>query len=328
MFAYEHDQEWAKLPKHVALGEVGGVAVDNEDRVYVFNRGEHPIIVFDRSGEFRMSWGHGVFKRPHGIHIGPDNSVYCTDEGDHTVRKFSPDGRLLLEIGTPHRPSTFMSGLAFNRCTHTALSPEGNIYVSDGYGNARIHIYSPDGKPLKSWGGPGTDPGQFNVPHNICADPDGWVYVADRENHRIQVFDRHGKYETQWNNLHRPCALCMDRNSTPTFFIGEAATSLAVNREYPNLGPRISIMNRAGQLVGRYGDDRPGFGPNQFIAPHGMAVDSAGDLYVGEVSHTAWLQMFPGKEMPADIRTFRKLVRVPVDNDLQTSASPARTVSN
>ncbi len=104
-----------------------------------------------------------------------------------------------------------MSGEPFHRCTHTALSPQGDIYVSDGYGNARVHKYSPDGKLLLSWGEPGTDPGQFNIAHNICCDPDGWVYVADRENHRVQVFDGNGKYETQWNNMHRPCGLYASR---------------------------------------------------------------------------------------------------------------------
>src|SRR5207248_1599606 len=133
---------------------------------------------------------------------------YCTDDGDRTVRKCSDSGKVLLTIGIRNKPAPFMSGEPFHRCTHTALSPKGEIYVSDGYGNARVHKYTPDGKLLKTWGEPGTDPGQFNIVHNIATDADGWVYVADRENHRVQVFDGNGKYETQWNNLHRPCALC------------------------------------------------------------------------------------------------------------------------
>ena len=108
-----------------------------------------------------------------------------------------------------------MSGKPFHRCTHTALSPRGEIYVTDGYGNARVHKYSPDGKLLLSWGEPGTDPGQFNIVHNIVTDAEGWVYVADRENHRVQVFDGNGKYETQWINMHRPCGLYCCRGSAP-----------------------------------------------------------------------------------------------------------------
>jgi hypothetical protein len=294
----------------MSLGEVGGVAVDSRDHVYVFNRGRDPMIVFDREGRFITSWGHGRFKRPHGIHIGPDDSVYCTDEGSHMASKFTPEGHLLLEVGTPSAPAPFMSGRPFHRCTHTALSPGGNIYVSDGYGNASVHVFSPEGRHLHTWGGPGTDPGQFNLPHNIVCDDDGWVYVADRENHRVQVFDGTGRYETQWNNLHRPCALCMGKEADPVFYVGEIGPSLPVNREYPNIGPRISIVNRTGTLLARYGHERPGTGENQFIAPHGMAVDSRGDLYVGEVSHTAWNQLYPGTDMPAELRVFRKLERV------------------
>ena len=136
-----------------------------------------------------------------------------------------------------------MSGEPFHRCTHTALSPKGEIYVSDGYGNARVHKYTPDGKLIKSWGEPGSDPGQFNIVHNISTDVDGWVYVADRENHRVQVFDGNGKYETQWNNLHRPCALHCCGGKSPNFIVGELGPGMPVNRMVPNLGPRLTIVD-------------------------------------------------------------------------------------
>jgi DNA-binding beta-propeller fold protein YncE len=203
-----------------------------------------------------------------------------------------------------------MSGEPFHRCTHTALSPRGDIYVSDGYGNARVHKYSPDGKLIKSWGEPGCDPGQFNIVHNICSDADGWVYVADRENHRVQVFDADGKYETQWNNMHRPCGLYAECVRHPLFYVGEIGPTMPVNRDVPNLGPRISILNHEGKLVGRLGDIRAGLNLDQFIAPHGLAVDSRGDLYVGEVSYTAWSQVYPGTPTPPGLRSLRKLVRM------------------
>ena len=158
---------------------------------------------------------------------------------------------MLLEIGVPGKPAPYMSGEPFHRCTHTALSPEGDIYVSDGYGNARVHKYSPDGKLLFSWGEPGTDPGQFNIVHNICTDADGWVYVADRENHRVQVFDGNGKYEAQWNNLHRPCGLYMPHGRHPVCYIGELGPGMGVNRNSPNLGPRVSIVDNQGKLLSR-----------------------------------------------------------------------------
>ena len=130
-----------------------------------------------------------------------------------------------------------MSGEPFHRCTHTAMAPNGDIYVSDGYGNARVHKYAPDGRLLLSWGGPGTDPGEFNIAHNITCDADGWVYVADRENHRVQVFDGNGKYETQWNNLHRPCGLFMPGGKCPICYIGELGPVAAGQPRRPEPRP-------------------------------------------------------------------------------------------
>ena len=164
---YRVVENWAKLPDGWSLTDVASVAVDSKDRIYVFNRGAHPMVVLDRDGNFIKSWGEGLFNRAHGLHIDADDNLYCTDDGDHTVRKCSTDGKVLLTIGIPNKPAPFMSGEPFHRCTHTALSPKGEIYVSDGYGNACVHKYTPDGKLMKTWGEPGTDPGQFNIVHNI-----------------------------------------------------------------------------------------------------------------------------------------------------------------
>ena len=152
-------ENWAKLPDGWEFRDVAAVAVDSKDRIYVFNRGQHPMIVFDRDGNFLRSWGEGLFSRAHGIHIDSDDNLYCTDDGDHTVRKITTEGKVLLTIGVPNQPAPFLSGKPFNRCTHTALSPKGEIYVSDGYGNSCVHKYSPDGKHLMCWGTTGTDPG-------------------------------------------------------------------------------------------------------------------------------------------------------------------------
>jgi hypothetical protein len=163
---------------------------------------------------------------------------------------------------------------------------------------------------VMSWGEPGTDPGQFNIVHNICTDAEGWVYVADRENHRVQVFDGNGKYETQWNNLHRPCGLYMDYTRHPVCYIGELGPSMAVNLKSPNLGPRVSIVDHEGKLLSRFGDAHASLGPTGFIGPHGMCVDSRGDLYVGEVSWTLWSGAFPGEPRPDSPRCFRKFEKV------------------
>jgi DNA-binding beta-propeller fold protein YncE len=278
---YRVVENWAKLPDGWSLTDAASVAVDSKDRIYVFNRGDHPMVVLDREGNFITSWGEGLFNRAHGLHIDADDNLYCTDDGDHTVRKCSTDGKVLL------------------------------IYVSDGYGNACVHKYSPDGKLLKTWGEPGTDPGQFNIVHNIATDADGWVYVADRENHRVQVFDGNGKYETQWNNLHRPCALCRCGGKQPNFIIGELGPGLAVNRKVPNLGPRLSIVDSQGKRIARLGGENgPGLEAGKFLAPHGIAMDSKGDIYIGEVGVTDWKTSFPDTPMPPEVRVSRCLQKL------------------
>ena len=309
-FIFQPVANWEQLPPELVLGDVAGIAVDSKDRVYLFNRGTHPVVVLDRHGTFLTSWGHGVFSNAHGASIGPDDSLYLTDNGDHTVRKFSPDGKLLLQIGVPGQPSKFMSGEPFCRCTHTALSPQGDIYVSDGYWNARVHKYAPDGRLLLSWGKPGTGPGEFNLPNNICCDADGLVYVADRESHRIQIFDGEGRYIRQINNLHRPCGLAITPGSCPCLLVGELGPYLAVNRATPNLGPRLSILANDGTLLNRLGHEKPSTEPGAFVAPHSVALDSHGDLYVGEVIANDWLSVFPDTPRPDYLRRMQKFVRV------------------
>ncbi len=310
-WTYEPVEDWAKLPPGWSFKEIGSVGVDAKDNVYVFNRGEHPMIVFDRDGNFLKSWGEGIFPRAHGLHMGPDETVWLTDDGDHTVRQCTLDGKVLLEIGVPGKPTPYMSGLPFHRCTHTALSPKGEIYVSDGYGNSSVHKFSPDGKLLKSWGGPGTDPGEFNIVHNITCDGDGLVYVADRENHRVQIFDGEGRYQGQWNNIHRPCALFMPAGKCPVCYIGELGPGMPVNRNVPNIGPRLSVVDHTGKRLARIGAATgPGLGPTEFQAPHGITVDSRGDIYVGEVSWTNWPTFYPDVPRPEGLRSLHKFRKV------------------
>ncbi len=305
---YRVAEGWGRLPDGWRFHEVAAVGVDSQDRVYVFNRGAHPMIVFDRDGNFLRSWGEGLFSKPHGLHVGPDDCLYCTDDGDHTVRKMTPDGRVLLTLGVPGKPAPFMSGQPFHRCTHTALSQQGDIYVADGYSNARVHKYSPDGKLLASWGEPGTGPGQFNIVHNICCDADGTIYVADRENHRVQVFDENGAYAGQWNNLHRPCALCLARGR---FYVGELGPGAQFsNRDWPGIGPRLSIMDRGGKLVARLGDKTLG-DRSAFTSPHGVAVDSTGAIYVGEVARTTLTGRGVKLDPDHDPVCLQKLIPVP-----------------
>jgi DNA-binding beta-propeller fold protein YncE len=309
-YTYEALETWEKLPDGWVLGEVAAVTVDELDRVYVFHRGEHPLIVFERDGTYIRSWGDGLFDRPHGLHIAPDGTIFCTDAGDHTVRQFTPEGELLLTIGTPGRPAEFQSGDPFNRCTHTAHAPNGDIYVSDGYGNARVHRFSPDGTLITSWGEAGTAPGQFNFPHNILCDAQGRVYVADRENHRVQVFDGDGNYLTQWGNLHRPSAIFFTGGDNPVCYVGEIGPYLTSNRGWPNLGPRVSVVSMDGEILARIDSDvNEPTGPGRMISPHSIAADSRGDIYVGDVCFTAWPSLFPDTEVAANVRGLHKFTR-------------------
>jgi DNA-binding beta-propeller fold protein YncE len=305
---YEALAAWQQLPVGVNLLETPGVAVGAQDRVYALTRNTaHPVIVFEPDGSFVSSFGQGVFsERTHGILAAPDASIYCADDGTHTITKFTPDGRLLMTLGQRNQPAPRWSGQWFNRPTHAAVSPvTGNLYVSDGYGNSRIHKFTPDGQYISSWGKPGIDAGQFIRPHNIAVDDQDRVYVADRECHRIQVFDGDGTFITMWNNIHRPDGMTIGPDGN--VYIGELNGIPGVD-DAPGLGHRVSILDRNGSLLARFGDPVEGEAPGQFIAPHGIAVDSHGDIYVSEVSYT-----IRGSHMdpPRELRSLSKLRRAP-----------------
>lgn len=305
-FTYEFVESWEKIPKGYSWPETAGVVTDDHDNVYVFNRGEHPMMVFDKDGNFLRSWGEGIFSRPHGVSLGPDSTVYCSDDGDHTVRQCTLDGKVLMTIGEPGSPATPFSGTPFNRCTHTASDPDnGNIFVTDGYGNSRIHKYSPDGNLLDSWGGPGVGEGEFNIVHNIAIDKDGYLYVCDRENHRVQVFDRNGNFEAVWANVHRPCAIYLDENEK--VYVAELGWGTSISQTVPNIGPRVSVLDKNGTVLERIGHNGYGLGPGQFLAPHGLCLDSDLSIYVAEVART---NMSHYTTPPETVRSFQKLRKV------------------
>ena len=295
------DDRWARLPSGWTWSEVAAVAADSRDRVFVFNRGDHPVMIFDRDGAFQSAWGEGSFKRPHGITIGPDDAVYCVDDMDHTVRKFTPDGRLLLTLGTSGRPSDTgatsldyrtirRAGPPFHYPTNLALATDGTMLITDGYGNARVHVFSPDGKLLRSWGEPGSGPGQFQLPHGIAVDRRGTVYVVDRENSRVQLFTAAGGYLGEWTDVARPCQVFVDHDDS--VFVAELGFRAGLWSGTPAPGPdatggRVSVFDRHGNLLARWGGGRDPCAVGDFFAPHGICVDSHGAVYVGEVTMSA-----------------------------------------
>jgi DNA-binding beta-propeller fold protein YncE len=309
------------LPDGWRFVEVAGVAVDSRDRVFVFNRGEHPLLVFDRDGRFLSSWGEGLFARAHGLTIGPDDSVYCTDDLDHTVRKFTSEGTLLLTLGVSGKPSdtgaTSMdyrtirhAGPPFNFPTNLALTTDGSIYITDGYGNARVHKFAADGLHLLTWGEPGAGAGQFRVPHGIAVTPEGTVVVADRENCRLQFFDPDGRYLTEWGDIARPCQVTVDEAGN--LYVAElgfrAGMWPGTSAPSPDAtGGRVSVFDPEGRLLARWGGGSVPTAPGDFFAPHDICLDSRGDLYVGEV---VWSGGGNRGVVPPDCRALQKFTRV------------------
>ena len=270
---YEVVEGWGRLPQGWRFGHVIGVAVDRRDRVHVFHRGEHPVVVFDAEGGLLGHWGEGVFATPHGIHIQGEN-VYCTDSADHTVRKFTLGGGLLRTWGTPGVSGHY--GKPFYRPTDVALAPNGDMYVSDGYGNSRVHRYNEAGDHVQTWGEFGRGAGEFDIPHDVWVHRDGRVMVADRENNRIQFFSPDGEYLDQWAGLLRPCSVYVDGDDM--VYVAE-------------LRSRVSVLDMDGEVVARWGGE-PSGKPGLFIAPHCAWTDSCGDLYVGETLQGSRIQKF------------------------------------
>ena len=311
-FKYEALEVWPILPKDINLLETPGVAVNSLDLVHVFSRNtEHPVMIFDRHGNFKNGFGKGIFSnRTHGIFIGPDDNIFCVDDGIHTITKFSSSGELLMTIGTPGISSKKWSGKPFNKPTHAAVSQNtGDIFITDGYGNFSVHKYSGDGKYIKSWGEAGIDPGQFVRPHNIAVDENDRVLVADREAHRVQIFDSEVTVLDIWNNIYMPNGLTIgpDKN----IYIGELnSEEMFVDPVPHGLGHRVSILSPSGELLCRFGHPEEGEDPGKFIAPHGICVDSYGDIYVGEVSYT-----IRGSKMnpPKELRSLSKLKKIVSD---------------
>ncbi|HEX9015931.1 MAG TPA: peptidyl-alpha-hydroxyglycine alpha-amidating lyase family protein [Chloroflexota bacterium] len=320
---YELVRGWEQLPEGFKHLDCVGAGIDANDRVYVITRMDARVIVYEPDGSFVTSWGEGIFTpRTHCIKFAPDGSVYTADDGNHTIRKFSPTGELLMTLGTPgvgsdtgYVPEKGISSIThggppFNRPTGVALAPGGELYVCDGYGNARVHRFTSDGKLIQSWGEPGTGPGEFNLPHDIWVRPDGTVMVADRENDRIQFFSPDGKYLYEWTDVQRPTGLAMDREGRT--YVTElwwrvGQTSFRHGKITEDRPGRVSVFDREGNVLARFGHEGDRTAPGNFIAPHGIGVDSHGDVYVAEVTETFGVK---GAGLPSGFHSFQKFRKV------------------
>jgi DNA-binding beta-propeller fold protein YncE len=259
-FTYEVVENWGMLPTGWTFGPASAVACDSQDRVYVFQRKDPPVVILDRDGNYLGSWGDKAITDPHGIYIGPDDVVYLTDRDDHVALKYTLDGKPLMVIGERGKPSdtgctkdggrVLHAAGPFNKPTEMVVAPSGELYVTDGYRNGRVHRFASDGHLIQSW--------EFHLPHSLWIDAQGTIYVCDRENNRIQLFSLDGRYIAQWTDIHRPTDIYID--ASDIVYVSD-------------LKPTVTVMDKQGNKIARW--DSP-FG-------HGLWTDSRGDIYLADV---------------------------------------------
>ena len=251
---------------------VSGVAVDRQDNVYAFHRGMHPIIVFDPTGRYLRSGADRITGDvPHFIEVDKDGNVWAVDENAHRVLKFNAAlDKVLLQIGTTNEPGH--DGTHLNRPADVALTRSGDVLIADGYGNNRIAKFSPAGKFIKEWGGgpddKSTEDGKFHLPHAVQVDPNDKVYVIDRENRRIQMFDTEGKFLGKWTHLGYAWGIALSSDGSYAFIAENDKEEI------------LKVSTADGQILARWGGR--GRGPGQFDWAHGIAVDSKGAVYVAD----------------------------------------------
>lgn len=283
-YTYDVVDNWANLPEGYSLREVSNIAIDAQDKVYVTDRGDHPVMVFDSKGTLLGQWGKDSLSGPHGCYVGPDGSVYCTDVRSHTVSKFNSKGGLLRVLGNKNQPSETghdpdldpiirvssikRSGPPFNAPSDIAVSASGQMYISDGEGNASVHKFDTNGILLLSWGEPGFAPGQFRIPHAVCLDKWERVWIVDRKNNRIQIFSAFGELLDMWLDLHDPSDVCIDKDDI--VYVSEEGRQ------------QVSIFNMRGTILAHMGNEGQNSSTALFEQPHSIAVDSQGSIYVAD----------------------------------------------
>ena len=264
-YRYEYRPDWANLPSGMDLQAPSAVAVDSQDNLYVFQRGDPPVLVFDRDGELVAQWQrkNGVPTDAHLVYVGPDDGVYLADRDAHQILKYTREGELVMSLGTRDRAEL---QAPFNHpadmCVAPAGSPQaGDIFVADGYGNSSVHRFSASGDYISSFGDPGSGPGEFRVPHSVRVSPDGRIYVADRENNRVQIFSPQGEFIEEWTDFKKPMGVHID--GAGTVYVTDQV-------------PRISILSLDGKLLAR---------GRTFEQSHNVYTDSTGNIYGADVAH-------------------------------------------
>ncbi len=284
--SYSVDRTWPQKPRGVPWGAMSGVAVDGLQRVWLLTRSTTPVQVYDASGKYICGWGGDLIKVPHGFELDHQGNVWVADCEDHSVMQFSPEGILLRTLGTCGVPGNDESH--FNLPTDMAVTPTGEVFVADGYGNSRIVHFDRHGKFVNQWGRFGTKPGEFSIPHAIIHDSRGRLYVADRNNVRIQVFGQSGTLLDVWDNLLVPWGLCLGGNDE-VWACGSSPMTWVEGQECLGCPPKDQLIMRfspSGKLLslwtfpkGEDGKERPG----ELNWLHGIALDVQGNLFLGDI---------------------------------------------
>jgi DNA-binding beta-propeller fold protein YncE len=268
---YQVVENWAQLPKGWNFGECSGVDVDKDDNVWIFNRGPHPVIELDKNGKFIQAWSEVPVISAHGLRVDSESNIWTIDVAGHRVVKYSPSGKVLMVIGG-------VGGAAgkedakdgFNRPTNVTFAPNGDFFVADGYVNSRVIKFTKDGDYLTQWGKKGTGDGEFNLVHDVALDSHGRLYVGDRNNNRVQMFDQSGKFLGKWDNLGSPWGL---------YFVARENAIYMCD----GVNDRILKLSTDGEILGVLSSH--GKIPGKVDFPHSIAVDSTGAIYVAEIKN-------------------------------------------
>jgi len=259
------------LPPGMNMGSTSGVAINSKGHIIVLARGTTPLMEFDANGKFIRGFGEGLFDRPHGLRIDSDDNIWATDVASHVLYKLNPDGRIMMVQGVKGSAGEMHAYghlRLLNEPTDVAFAPGGEIYVSQGHGQAesRVLKFDKDGNFIKVWGKKGAGPSEFNLAHSIAVDAGGLLYVADRNNQRIQVFDAEGQYQREWKLPGTPCGLFIDREQNLWLAHGHAGQVLKLDRK----GTVLGAMGQQSKALGQFGE------------AHFLTISAKDEIYVAD----------------------------------------------
>lgn len=271
-------EDFFHYPAHSVVGRVSGIAVAPNGNIFALNRGYHPVLEFKSDGSFVRSWGEGstMFIGAHALRFDPQGNLWYVDAADDIIYRFDSEGRTVGTLGTNPESWTYLTHVieravpnkaSFYQETDIGWSKDGSMFVSDGYGNSRVAKFDKDGNFVKSWGERGPQPGNFNTPHSLVVDNNDVIYVADRGNSRIQVFDTEGNRKAVWNLPTAPWALCLTNGPSQVMFVGSVG--------------RVYKMGLDGKVLGAFG--RPGRMAGTIDSVHGIACPDEKTLFLANL---------------------------------------------